>query len=92
MIYSFNDTYREKLRFAQVQLSYRESGTCDSLSGTRSQGLQYDEVAHGIRDSKIFKRDRGPGTPEVGTGTLMNSLLAWKFECSNKSIDILLEN
>ena len=33
-----------------------------------------------------------PGTSEVGSGKLMNNLLASKFEYCNKFIDILLEN
>ena len=47
-------------------------------------GPQYDQV--------------GPGTPNLfsGTwdhsGTLINNSPAWKFECCNKFIDILLEN
>ena len=49
-----------------------------------------------IRSSRT--QDPGPKNFQVGlrsrnpwSGTLMNNLLAWKFECCNKSIDILLK-
>ena len=60
-------------------------GTRDPISGTQDSGPQYDQV--------------GPGTPKFSSetrdpwsGTLMNNLLAWKFESCNIAIDILLEN
>ena len=34
------------------------------------------QVRPGTRDPKFFKWDSGPETPEVGTATLMNNLLA----------------
>ena len=61
-----------------LQLGYRKRWTRDPLSGTRDPGPQNFQVE--------------PETWDPWSGTLMNNLLAWKFECCNKSIDILLEN
>ena len=47
-------------------------------SCTQDPRPQYDQVELGTRDPL--------------SGTLINNLLAWKFECSNESIDILLES
>ena len=62
-------------------------------------GPQHDQVGSGTRDPPDKIRVPGPQNFQVGNGnrepwsrTLMNNLLAWKFECCNKSIDILLEN
>ena len=60
--------------------------------GPRTLSDRDDQVEPWTRDPKIFKWDQGPGTPEVGTGTLINSLLVGKFECCNKSVETLLEN
>ena len=50
----------------------------DPLNGTRDLGRQNFHV--------------GPETREPWSGTLINNLLAWKFECYNESVNILLEN
>ena len=70
-----------------------------ALGGTWDQGTLYDLVEPGSQDPLGKTLDPGTqnfqvraGTHDSWSGTLMNNLLARKFECCNKSIDILLEN
>ena len=63
-------------------------GTQDPISETRDPGPQYDQVGPGTRDPLSGTLDSrhqnfqvGPGTQDTWSRTLMNNLLAWKFEC-----------
>ena len=54
---------------------------------------QYDQVGPGTRDPPGETRDLRTKNFQVGpwdpwSGSLMNNLVAWKFWCCNKSIDI----
>ena len=69
-------------------------------------GPQYDQEGLGIQDRLSGSRyplplmwdpgplnfQVGPRTQDLWKGTLINNLLAWKIECCNESINILLEN
>ena len=65
--------------------SYRHTRRVGSETRDHTSGIRDPLWSSGTRDSKIFKWD-------PWSGTLMNNLLAWKFECCNKSVHVLLEN
>ena len=67
--------------------------------GTQDLRPQYDQVGPRTQDPFSETRDMGPqnfqvrpGTQDPWSVTLINNLLAWKFEYYNESIGILLEN
>ena len=72
----------------------------DPRPGTPSVGPETQEPSM-IKWDTGPSWDPGPVTPKFSNGTWdpgplkrvpMHNLLAWKFECCNRSIDILLEN